>query len=261
MDIRGQWALVTGASSGIGRDLARELGRRGCHCVLVARRAERLEETARELREQFGVEAEVEVGDLAEEGAAARLHASLAERGRVIDVLINNAGIGQHGNFVDQDLDRLRTMMRLNMFALTELCHLFGRGMAERGRGRIMNVASIAGLNPVPSYAVYGATKAFVVSMSESISLELGSRGVTVTCVMPGVTWTEFFDTSGQKTTLYNRIVGMQSADVARMAVKAMLQGRSSIVTGWQNWVTMGLTKFLPRRLNAWASWQFMRND
>lgn len=260
-EIRGRWALVTGASSGIGRDIARELARLGCHCVLAARREDRLEEAARELREKFGVEAEVEAIDLTQPGAPAVLHGRLAQRQRTIDVLVNNAGFGHHGNFVDNDLDKLTELVQLNIVALMQLCHLYARDMVTRGGGYIMNVASIAGLSPVPSYAVYGASKAFVVSMNEALSLELGGRGVVVSALLPGPTWTEFFDVSGQRTTVYNRIMGMKSEDVARIGVKGMLQGRSTVIAGWRHRILMGLSGVLPRRLNAWMSWQFMRND
>lgn len=261
MEIRGRWALITGASSGIGRDIARELAARGCHCVVSARRADRLEEVARELRETFGVQVEVEPVDLMVPGAAAELHARLEQRGRSIDVLVNNAGFGHHGNFVNNDFDTLTGLIQLNVVALTQLCHLYARDMVGRGGGYILNVASIAGLSPVPSYAVYGASKAFVVSLNEAISLELGGRGVVTSALLPGPTWTEFFDVSGQRSTLYNRIMGMKSEDVARIGVNGMLQGRSTVIAGWRHRLLMGVSRLLPRRLNAWMSWQFMRND
>lgn len=261
MEIRGRWALVTGASSGIGRDIARELARRGCHCVLSARRGDRLEEVARELRDQFGVQAEVQTCDLMSPGAARELHERLQQRGRQIDVLVNNAGFGHHGNFVENDLDTLTDLVQLNIVALMQLCHLYVREMVGRGGGYVMNVASIAGLSPVPSYAVYGASKAFVVSFNEAISLELGKTGVVVSALLPGPTTTEFFDVSGQRTTLYNRIMLMKSEDVARIGVEGMLQGRSAVIAGWRHRILMGTSALLPRRLNAWMSWQFMRND
>jgi short-subunit dehydrogenase len=261
MDIEGRWALVTGASSGIGRDIAHELAARGCHCIVVARRGERLEELARELRARYGIEVEAEVCDLVAEGAIADLCERIRVRGRQVDVLVNNAGMGQHGNFVEQDLDQLRLSMRLNMLVLVELTHRFIGDMAERGYGHILNIASTGGLNPVPSYAVYGATKAFVISMSEAISLEIESKGVRITCAIPGPATTEFFDVSGQKPTLYNRLSNMSSGAVARDCVKAMVQGRSSVVVGWGNWASMLIAKFLPRRWMAWISWQMMRND
>lgn len=261
MDLKGRWALITGASSGIGRDIARELAAIGVHCVLVARREDRLREIATELSERTDVQAEIEVLDLAAPGAARELYERLDRRGRTIDVLVNNAGFGVHGRFVDNDIDEVTRMIRLNVIALTEMTHAFARPMVERGGGHVMNVASIAGLTPVPSYAAYAATKAYVVSLSESLSWELGSRNVHVTLVMPGVTWTEFFDVSGQKTTLFGRLTGKKSADVARIAVNAMLEGRSSTITGWRNRLTMALSAPVPRRLKAFMTWQLNKND
>jgi hypothetical protein len=261
MDIRGRWALVTGASSGIGRDVARELAARGVHCVLVARREERLRETARDLTEHHGVEAEIETADLGAPGAAAELYARLTQRGRSIDVLVNNAGFAVHGDFLGQDVDRVSEMIRVNVIALTELTHLFATSMAERGGGYVLNVASIAGLTPVPTYAAYAATKAYVVSLSESLAHELAPRNVRVTLAMPGVTWTEFFEVSGQKTTWFGRMTGKKSADVARVAVEALLKGRSSVITGWRNRLTMALSAPVPRHLKAWVTWQLNRND
>jgi short-subunit dehydrogenase len=261
MNIEGRWALVTGASSGIGRDIARELAARGCHCVVLARRADRLEDLAFELRDRHSIQVEVEVCDLLSDGAIAALHEGLRSRGRQVDVLVNNAGVGRHGTFIEQELDGLLTMMRLNMLALVELTHRFAGDMAGRGYGHVLNVASTGGLNPVPSYAVYGATKAFVVSLSEAVSLELRARGVRVTCAMPGPASTEFLERSGQTPTLYHRLSNMPSRAVARDCVRAMIRGRSSVVVGWSNWISMVIAKFLPRRLMAWISWQMMRND
>ena len=261
MDVEGSWALITGASSGIGRDIARELAARGCHCILVARRADRLEELAGELRDRHGVEVEVEPCDLVVEGAIADLHERLRARGRAVDVLVNNAGMGLHGNFIEQDLGQLHRVIDLNLSALVDLTHRFLRDMVDRGRGHILNIASTGGLNPVPSYAVYAATKAFVVSLSEAVSLEIRGTGVGMTCAMPGPASTEFFDVSGQELTLYHRFSNMPSEAVARDCVNAMLRGRSSVVVGWSNWASMLVAKFLPRRLMAWISWQMMRND
>lgn len=261
MDIQGSWALVTGASSGIGRDIARELAARGCHCILLARRRDRLDELARELTDRYGIEVEVEVCDLVADGVIDELRERLWARRRHVDVLVNNAGMGRHGNFIEQDLDGLLTTMRLNMFALVELTHRFIGDMVERGRGHVLNVASTGGLNPVPSYAVYGATKAFVISMSEAVSLEIGHTGVRITCAIPGPAATEFLELSGQSPTFYHRLSNMSSQDVARDCVNAMVRGRSSVVVGWSNRASMLIARFLPRRVMAWISWQMMRND
>jgi short-subunit dehydrogenase len=260
MELRDRWALVTGASSGIGADIARELGDRGCHLVLVARRRERLDALAEELRREHGVQVETDACDLGVPGAARELHARTSSRGRQISVLVNNAGFGAHGDFLGQDLQRLREMIQLNVTALMELTQLFANDMLERGGGAILQVGSIAGLNPLPSYAVYAATKAFVVSFSEAIAHELGDRDVSVTVLLPGVTWTEFFDVTGQKPTLYSRTFGMSSRDVARIGVKALLGRRHSVVAGWRNALSIALASVFPRHVRAWLTWQVNRN-
>ena len=261
MDLKGRWALVTGASSGIGADIARELAALGLHCVLLARREDRLRALARELGERSGIECEIETVDLNEPGAARSLFDRLSARGREIDVLVNNAGFGGHGNFLDQDVERVTAMIQVNVIALTELTHVFGNAMAERGGGYVLNVASIAALQPVPSYAAYAATKSYVLNFGEAIALECAARGVKVTTCLPGVTWTEFFDVTGQEITAFGRLTGKKSPPVARAAVDAMLQGRSAVITGWRNRIVMALSAPFPRRFKAWMTWQLNKND
>jgi short-subunit dehydrogenase len=260
VELKGKWALITGASSGIGADIARELGTRGLHLLLVARRQERLDQLAAELRRDFGIQAETDSCDLQEDGAAAALFERATARGREIEVLVNNAGFAVFGDFVEQDLDRLRRMVRLNVLALTELTYFFGRAMAERGHGFILEVSSIAGVSPLPSYAAYGATKAFVLSLSGALAHELRGRDVSVTALLPGATWTEFFDTSGQKPTAYTRAFAMSSRDVAKIGVKAMIAGRPTVIAGWRNWLSIKLASIFPRHVRAWLTWQVNRN-
>lgn len=260
MEISGRWALVTGASSGIGADIARELAARNVNVVLVARRQDRLDELAVELRRDHGVQAETDACDLVDEGVAISLCERTRARGREISVLVNNAGFGMHGNFVDQDIDRITEMIRLNVVATTQLTHWFARDMAERDGGYILQVASIAALNSLPSYAAYGATKAFLENLSGAIAHELGDRNVWVTALLPGTTWTEFFEHSGQKPTLHGRLTGMSSPDVARIGVKAMLGHRHSVIAGWRNWISIMVAKLFPRHVRAWFIWQVNKN-
>jgi len=259
MELHDKWALVTGASSGIGVDIAGELARHGMNLVLVARRQDRLELTAIRLRRDHAVQVETQACDLQVPGAAAMLFERMKSGGRDISVLVNNAGFGVHGDFLGQDPERLAGMIQLNVLAVVEMTQVFGRVMAEQGGGRILQVASIAGLAPLPSYAVYAATKSFVLNFSEAISLELHDRNVSVTVLMPGVTWTEFFEVSGQETTTYSRIFGMSSADVAKIGVKAMLAERSSVIAGWRNWLSITLSSVFPRHVRAWMPWQMMK--
>jgi short-subunit dehydrogenase len=189
--------LVTGASSGIGADIARELAARGHGLTLVARRAARLEALADELRERHGVRADVLACDVTDETARAELLARVADAGLHVDVLVNNAGFGSAGDFVALDGASEVRMVRTNIEAVVDLAHAVARGMVERGRGAILNVASSAAFQPIPGQATYAATKAFVLSFSEALSSELGSHGITVTALCPGPVRTEFVEVAG----------------------------------------------------------------
>jgi short-subunit dehydrogenase len=230
-------ALVTGASSGIGADLARELARHGHDVIITARRAPELEALATELR-ALGVEATVMVKDLGVPGAARALAAELEGRGLRLDVLVNNAGFGDVGAFVREDPDRIDAMLQLNMSSLAALTRAVLPGMVERKRGRIMFVASTAAFQPGPNMATYCATKAFVLSLGEAIARELRGTGVTVTTLCPGATHTGFAAESGAESLPLFRsglIPKMSSADVARAGYDAMMRGKPVIVTGLAN--------------------------
>src|SRR4051794_33560977 len=188
-------ALVTGASAGIGREIARVLAA-DHDLILSARRADELERLAAELRGK-GATCRVVPGDLAEPDGARKLHAAAVEGGSVVDVLVNNAGFGDLGPFADADLGKMLRMVQVNVTALTELTGLFLAGMRTRGRGKILNVGSVAGFQPGPLMAVYYATKAYVNSFSEALSNELRGTGITVTCLAPGPTESEFGAAAG----------------------------------------------------------------
>ena len=247
-DLHGRTALVTGASSGLGADFARELARRGADLVLVARRRERLEALAKELSQAHGRQAHVVAMDLGEEDAPARLHARTREMGLEVDVLVNNAGFGIYGPFLDIPWERERAMLRLDVEALVQLTKLYGRDMVARDRGWILQVASIGAFQPSPTYASYSAAKAFVLSFGEALAYELRRTKVRVCVVSPGVTETEFLEVAGQQRTLYQRMTMMKSADVARAGVKALLRGRASCVPGVVNKVPAFLMRLTPRR-------------
>lgn len=257
--IRGRWALVTGASSGLGVDFARELGRRGCHTVLVARREERLRALAEELQRDHRISTAVIPLDLATPDARAQLHREISQRGHPIDVLVNNAGVGSHGDFLTCPWERDLMMLQLDVVALVHLTKLIARDMVERGFGRILHVASLAAYQPVPSYAVYGAAKSFVLNFGEALNHELRGSGVTCTVLSPGVTHTEFQQTAGHDYTSFMRRFGMQSPQVARIGIKAMLQRRSSVVAGWPNALLAWSVRFTPRRLATATADYFMR--
>jgi hypothetical protein len=250
-EIRGRWALVTGASSGLGADFARELAARGCPVVLVARREERLKRLAEEIGERHRVDARVVALDLGTPEGPAALHARVRDLGLAIDVLVNNAGFGVHGRFLDIPWERERAMLELDVLSLVHLTKLFTRDMVARGFGHVLQVASIGAFQPSPTYATYSAAKSFVASFSEALAWELRGSGVSVTVVSPGVTATEFLDVAGQRRTLYQRLTMMESPAVARAGVRAMLSRRRHVVPGLGNALTAWSMRLLPRRAQA----------
>jgi short-subunit dehydrogenase len=229
--------LVTGASSGIGADLARSLARRGHGVVLVARRSQRLEELARELADAHGVRAEVLACDLSDAEARSTLVDRIAELGLTVDVLVNNAGFGSGGRFQELDPEREVQMVRLNAEAVVDLCGRYVPGMVRAGSGAILNVASIAAFQPLPRQATYSATKAFVVTFSDAVHADLRGTGVTVTCLCPGPVETEFSDTAGIQDAAEGlpSLFWSQSADVAEESVKGLEQGKRQVIPGALN--------------------------
>jgi len=256
-------ALVTGASAGIGRELAKLFAADGHDVVLVARSKGRLEALATELAGAHGVATHVIAANLGDLGAPGAIQAQARERGLAIDFLVNNAGFGSNGAFLDLDLDRELEMIDVNIRALVELTHRFARPMRERRFGRIMNIASTAGFQPGPFMATYYATKAFVVSFSEALAFELEGSGVTVTGHCPGATATDFAATAGgEKTRLFQRSGVAQAPAVAAHAYRAMMNGEVLAVHGALNWIGMqslrvalrALTRSIAARLNRPAS-------
>jgi short-subunit dehydrogenase len=226
-------ALITGASSGIGRELARLFARDGDRLVLVARSRERLEELAREL-ETASAGVTVLVKDLCDARAPEEIAAALGEQGIEVDVLVNNAGAQVYGAFAGADLPRLLEMLQVNVTAVTHLTHLLLPGMLARGRGRILNVGSTGSFTPGPYNAVYCATKAYVLSFSEALAAELDGSGVTVTTLCPGATDTAFVSRYGmQNVRLFRKM--MQPAEVARTGYAALRRGQRVVVAGAGN--------------------------
>ncbi|MDP2229148.1 MAG: SDR family oxidoreductase [Moraxellaceae bacterium] len=244
--------LITGASSGIGEALARQLAAEEKQVlVLVARRQEKLAALASELSTAHGVKVEVIGLDLEKPGSAAALMAEVGQRGFVVDTLINNAGFGINDRFADMPLDRVQGMMQLNMVTLTELCHAVLPSMRARKGGRIMNIASVAAFQACPRFAVYGATKSYVLLFSEALAAEEGRNGIKVTAVCPGATETAFHDVAGNRGTFAAKI--MDSADtVARSGMKALNSGRRMIVTGLMNKPLPFLVRISPRFIVTW---------
>jgi len=252
-------ALVTGASSGIGMEIARLHAARGGDLIVVARRRDRLEALKRELWEKHSTTTHVLESDLSVPGAGSALHEAVTARSLEVDYLINNAGFGGVGLYHEQPWELHRSMMQVNVVALAEITHCFLPRMVERGSGRILNVASVAGFVPGPLQPVYYASKAFVVSFSQALDDELRSSSVHVTALCPGLTQTEFFDAAGLERAQALRFPRMSASRVARVGYDAMLKGRRIAIPGVLNWFIVNVAlRYLPRRLTTRASWHTM---
>jgi short-subunit dehydrogenase len=243
--------VVTGASAGIGAELSRELARRGHGLTLVARRRERLEELAGELRDEHDVEIAVETCDLADADDRARLIAKLRDGGRRVAGLCNNAGYGSVGTFAELPLEREVGEVRLNVEALVELTGAFMQDMIEAGEGAILNVASTASFQPLPGMATYAATKAFVRSFSEAVHAELSGTGVSVTVLCPGFTETEFAEVAGAGSfeAKMPSFLVLDAKDVARQAVDGMASGSRTVVPGVIHKAHAFSSRFVPNTL------------
>lgn len=244
------WAVVTGASSGLGIALATELARRGHHLVLVARREQPMRELARELEREHRVAVVVHALDLGEPDSATTLRKRLDADGIEVDVLVNNAAFAHSGTFLGQDPDRLRAMLQLDVIALTELTHVFGRRMAERGTGRILLVASVGAYTPSPLAAAYSAAKAYVLSLGVALHVEL-APSVGVTVLSPGLMDTEFPGLAGYSLKPSMRRSVLSTTTVAAIGIDAMSAGRPSVVAGRLNKIMAFGGRLLPRTLMA----------
>lgn len=239
--------LITGASSGIGLELARCFAADHARLVLVSRKRKPMEELAGQLRSSHKTHAEVFPCDLAEPGAAARLHRHLEANGTRVDVLVNNAGAGANGPFAELSLERQSEMIRLNVLALTELTRLMLPRMIERRRGGILNVASTAAFAPGPRMAVYFATKAYVLSFSEALCEELRGTGVVVSALCPGPTETNFAAASNARHARLFRRSAMSAAEVAAIGHAGFRAGKPIVVAGLKNRVLAFGSRFAPR--------------
>ncbi len=241
-------ALVTGASAGLGKELASLFSKDGHDVVIVARSKSKLEALAADLEKTNGTKVHVVAADLGDAGAPKAIFEETKKRGLQIDYLVNNAGFGSNGAFLELDLDREVQMIDVNITALTRLTHLYGRPMKERGFGRILNIASTAGFQPGPFMATYYATKAYVVMFSEALAYELDGSGVTVTCHCPGATATEFATTAGNdKSKLFQRSGVAAAKEVALHAYKAMHKGEILAVHGFLNSFGVAALRITPR--------------
>jgi short-subunit dehydrogenase len=250
-------ALVTGASSGIGAAYARALAARGAHVVLVARSVDKLEALAAELSRRYGVRADVVPADLSLPGAAHQVFEDVRARGLHVDVLVNNAGFASYGRFETLAHGRQHAAIMLNVAGLVEMTHAFLPAMIARGDGVVVNVASTAAFQPLPYMAVYGASKAFVLSFSEALWAENRERGIRVLALCPGATETPFFDVVQAKEASVGR---RESPDrVVDRAFRAVDRGRCSVVSGTGNCILANAGRVLPRSVVAAASARVLR--
>lgn len=254
-NLKDHLAVVTGASSGIGAAMARQLAAWGCDVLLVARRKDRLEQLCAEIQESYKVKAESMALDLSLPGSALALFEETSSRKRPVDILINNAGFGVYEEFTRIPWERHASLLQLNVLTLVELTHLFVKQMLEGGRpGYVLNVSSIGAYQPVPYFAVYAASKSFVRDFTEALAFELRKTPVTVCSLCPGGTVTEFSDVAGQSLGTLARATSMSAERCARIGLKALLRGRRNIVSGVSNKITCWTTRLLPRRLVTRAS-------
>jgi len=240
-------ALITGASAGLGAEYARLFAADKHDLVLVARRRDRLEALARELEAARGVKARVVAADLAAPDGVSRVVEEVRRLGLEIDFLVNNAGFGTSGAFVELDLGRELEMIQVNITALVSLTRAFLPAMCSRRRGRILNVGSTAGFPPGPFMAVYYASKAFVNSFTEALWYELRGTGVTATVSCPGATATEFAKVAGNASSLLFRLGAASAATVARQGYRAMMKGRPMVIHGLKNKLTVQSLRISPR--------------
>ncbi len=246
----GKTALITGASSGIGYELAKLFAKDQHNLILVARSAPKLTQFADELQRQFGIAAKAIPLDLTAAPAPQFLFDQLQREGISIDILVNNAGYGVLGEFSNVSLEENLGQIQLNIIALTQLTKLFLGPMIERRSGKILNVASTAGFQPGPLMAVYYATKAYVISFSEALANELAASGVTVTCLCPGPTDTGLQARAGtENTRLFKTFRPMDAKTVARDGYRGVMAGKTLVISGFRNWLVAESVRFSPRKL------------
>ena len=255
---RGKWALVTGASSGIGSALAEELASGGAHLVLTARRRQRLTQLRKRLRTAHSVQVEVVAADLDQPDAPEKIFAFTSERGIIVDLLVNNAGVGSYGEFCASDLPRELGIVQVNCSAVVHLTHLYLPGMVERRSGDILIVASTGAYQGVPYMATYAASKAFDLLFAEALAEEVKRYGVRVCALCPGPTVSEFQKVAGVPEQM---AAGMEErADqVARIGLRALAAGEHSVISGFTNWLGVEVQRIAPRRFVTYAAERLFR--
>ena len=252
------FAVVTGASSGLGAEFARQLAARGYDLVLAARRRDRMEALGGELHDKYGGEVHVMEVDLGSHDGPKRLAAFLDDKGVVPSLLVNNAGFGVHGLAIEEPVERQLDMVDLNVRALTELALVLGAKMAARGSGAILNVASTASFQPAPYVAAYAATKSYVLSFSQALAWELAPRGVRVLALCPGATKTEFFE-AGSYHVSVSEALYMTSERCVTIGLRALDRGKTVVVAGLLNAIGAYLARIVPQWIAVAMSGRIMK--
>lgn len=244
------YALITGASGGIGYHLAHELARKKHNILLVARSEQKLKELCSQFIDQYGIKCDHVAMDLSRAGAAQVLFDWCVTKKYDVDMLINNAGYGLFGYFEKQDVAEVMNMMQLNMNTMVELCHVFLPMLKLKSKAYMLNVASTASYQAVPTLSVYAATKSFVVLFTRGLRYELKNTPVSVSCLSPGATTTNFIERAGMNALKERAEKFSMTADVvARIGIDGMLRGKAEIIPGFVNWFSSQLTGFVPKAL------------
>jgi uncharacterized protein len=241
-----EYILITGASSGIGFEMAQLLAAKKFNLILVARSIDKLRKMQEELTKKYGVEVQYFQTDLSDVKSTRQLYESIKTNGWQVSHLVNNAGFGDYGSFLETSLEKELDMINLNISSLMMLTKLFAQDMLVRKSGRIMNVASLLSFIPFPYYSVYSATKAFVLAFSETIAAELEGTGVVVTTLCPGTVETPFHTPGMRKTNAMNTNKPMPAINVAKAGVKLLLHGKGKKVVGFNNWFISNLPRVTP---------------
>lgn len=244
-----EYTLITGASSGIGLEMAKQLAAKKYNLILVARSQYKLEALKKELSNLYKVEVEYLLYDLSETNSAQDLYNEVKEHNYLVTGLINNAGFGDYGNFVEMPLEKDEEMIAVNVTSLVGLTKLFGADMVKTGKGKIMNVASLLSFLPFPYYSVYSATKSFVLAFTETVATELQGTGVTVTALCPGTVETPFHTDAMRKTNAMSANKPMPADVVAKAGVKLFLNGKTKKIVGFMNWFLSNLPRVTPDKL------------
>lgn len=244
-----EYILLTGASSGLGYEMALLLAKQRYHLILAARRIEKLEQLKRQLTEQYGVTIYIFQADLSNPENATKLYRDIKSEGLEVTMLINNAGFGHYGKFTDIPLDTQVNMIHVNVTSLMILCRLFLNDMIKTGKGKIMNIASLLSYIPFPYYSVYSATKTFVLSFTETLAAEFDGTGIEIKALCPGPIATAFNSPEMLNTNAYKANKPVSAAAVATAAVNHLLKGRGTKKVGFNNWFISNLPRITPDRI------------